>query len=161
MVLDAALFYRRPQSVPATSLSILLPVPFRSALRNGVGSLRSILSALFPRSFALSCILLQKSERHPFHLQSFAHSLQKHRGCHQERCFNSSNLNSSMLVAATPLDATLTDDLRVLPRFGRSWPATTPLDATLTDFPSVTPLSATLTNIRGGGVSHQSPVRSA
>src|SRR5882724_3374967 len=35
------------------------------------------------------------------------------RGCHQERSFNSSTLNSSTSASVSPLDATLTADLRV------------------------------------------------
>jgi hypothetical protein len=141
MTSDAALFYRRPQSAPATLDFHPSPCPF---------SLRPAQRSKIP-AFDPLCALLQKSERHPFYLQSLAHSLQKHRGCHQERFFNSSNLNSSILLPVTPLDATLAADLRVLTEISRNSPPATPLDATLTDFAPVTPLSATLTKTRGRG----------
>ncbi len=65
--------------------------------------------------------------------------------------FNSSTLNFSTSAPPTPLSATLTADLRVLPCFGRNRPPATPLDATLTEARAVTPLSATLTKNGGGG----------
>src|SRR5882724_4932366 len=55
------------------------------------------------------------------------------------------------MTPITPLDATLTDEHRVLPRFGRNRPPTTPLESTLTRYASVTPLDATLTKTRGVG----------
>jgi hypothetical protein len=63
--------------------------------------------------------------------------------------FNLHQPTAAMLLS--PLSATLTADLRVLPCFGRSCPPATPLDATLTDSAPVTPLSATLTKNVGEG----------
>jgi hypothetical protein len=61
------------------------------------------------------------------------------------------NLHPCGFSPATPLEATLAADLRVLPRFGRNRLRASPLGATLTDFPPITPLSATLTKIKGRG----------
>jgi len=121
-----------------------------------------VLAALFFTPICEGCTVLQKSEAHPLIVLSFTHSLQKHRGCHPERFFNSPTLPSSTV---TPLDATLTADLRVgfqglylqtlteqPTEISRNRPPASPLDATLTDFAPVTPLSATLTKNAGGWV---------
>ena len=120
----------------------------------------------FPRdlsNFALSGILVQRSEAHPFTFQSLAHSLQKPGGVTQSvfstsRFFPTFNLQTCELSnALCPLSATLTADLRVLPCFGRDRPSATPLDATLTDLAPVTPLSATLTKNVGVGAMPANP----
>jgi len=171
MLLDAALFCRRPQSVPATLDFHPSPSPFslRPARRGRITAFGS-LCTLSPPSLALSCSLLQKSECHPFYLQPFARSLQKRRRCHHNRFSNSSILRSAASSPATPLDATLTDDLRVgfqglylqtlsqqTTEISRNRPPVTPVDATLTDFAPVTPLSATLTKIGGRGCQSSRP----
>ena len=110
---------------------------------------------------ALSCPdprEVHQSEKHLLHFQSLpftpispsleGHSLCVYPGRHQER---SVSCRLSAVGFVSPLSATLMDDLRVLPCFGRSCPPATPLDATLTDSASVNPLSATLTKNRGGG----------
>jgi hypothetical protein len=51
--------------------------------------------------FCTFCTLLQKSEAHPIIFQLFARSLQKHRGCHQERFFQSSNFELFHRLAPT------------------------------------------------------------
>jgi hypothetical protein len=114
-----------------------------------------------------------KNEAHPLSPQPLPHSYTKTPGCqglylqtlsrkmcHPQRFSNSADFalftdhetHSTEHVALTPLSATLTADLRVLPCFGRSCPPATPLGATLTDFAPVTPLSATLTKNKGGGM---------
>ena len=107
-------------------------------------------------------ILDHEIEEHPLPFQSSAHSFlprsargAKTPGWHQEPSSNSSTLRRSTCSPATPLDATLTDDLRVLPCFDRSCLLPKPVESTLTeltDFAPVTPLSATLTKNRGRGV---------
>src|SRR5882724_342178 len=119
------------------------PIPTNSPAKPLSRSLSSCL--------ALCCALLQKSKAHPLAFQSLPCSLQKHGGCYQKSSFDSSTLNSSTFSLATPLDATLTADLRVLPCFRRNRPPTSLLESTLTDIASVTPLSATLTKNAGGG----------
>jgi hypothetical protein len=120
--------------------------------------------------FCTFCTLLQKSEAHPLPFQPLPASLQNHRGWHQERrshfgsrgsdrrlllhefaLFTDHGTRSTDHAPATPLSATLTADLRVLPCFGRSCPSASPLDATLTKTTAVTPLAATLTKTRGRG----------
>jgi hypothetical protein len=108
-------------------------------------------------NFALSCIRVQKSETHPVTFQSLARSLQKPRvspkAFFQLRNFSQpSNLQTCELSnALSPLEATLTADLRVLAEINRNCQPATPLDATLTEISPVTPLSATLTKNRGEG----------
>jgi len=55
------------------------------------------------------------------------------------------------MTALSPLDATLVDELRVLPGFSRNRDRVSPAESTLTDFAPVTPLSATLTENTGRG----------
>jgi len=98
------------------------------------------------RSCRTLCTLLQRSEPHPVTFQSFARSLQKHRGIIKSWFSTFSILLS---LAVTPLGATLTADLRVLTEISRNQRPASPLDATLIDFAPVTPLSATLTRTRG------------
>ena len=98
--------------------------------------------------FCTFCTVLQKSDAQPLLFQSFPASLRKRRGVLKSVFFNSSTLNSLTSAPTTPLSAALTDDLRVLPCFGRNCPPVTPLDATLTRSTSVNPLSATLTKNR-------------
>jgi hypothetical protein len=113
-----------------------------------------------------------KNEAHPLSSQLFARSYTKTPGCqglylqtlsgkmcHPKRFsiptdfadFTDHGTRPTDHAPITPLGATLTADLRVLPCFGRNRPSITPLDATLTDFASVTPLGATLTKNRGDG----------
>jgi hypothetical protein len=94
--------------------------------------------------------LLHKSEAHPQSFQPLPHSLCVYPGAVRRPYFLTS-LNPYFAPVLTPLEATLTADLRVLPCFGRDCPPATPLDATLTDLAPVTPLSATLTKNPGEG----------
>ena len=94
--------------------------------------------------------LLHKSEAHPQSFQPLPHSFCVYPGGVRRPYFLTS-LNPYFVPVLTPLEATLTADLRVLPCFGRNCPPATPLDATLTDLAPVTPLSATLTKTPGGG----------
>jgi len=102
---------------------------------------------------ALLCALLQESGAHPLFFQSSAHSFCVYPGWHQQLFFHSSILNSLPRCPASPLEATLTDDPRVLAEISRNRPPTSPFDATLTGTSAVTPLDATLTKNQGvGGV---------
>jgi hypothetical protein len=115
---------------------------------------QAVLLTLPPAIFnsSLFCTLLQKSEAHPLSFQPVAHSLQKHPGWRLFRHYFLTSLHPYFAPVLTPLSATLTADLRVLPCFGRSCPPATSLDATLTKTSAVTPLGATLTkNTRGAG----------
>ena len=47
--------------------------------------------SLFFTPICEGCTLVHKSEAHPLTFQSLAHSVQKHRGCHQEHSPNSSS----------------------------------------------------------------------
>jgi len=110
-------------------------------------------SSLFLALLALSLeefVLDHENQAHPLPFQSSTHSFAKAPGWHQERSFHSSTLNPSSCSPATPLSATLTDDLRVLPCFVRNRPLASPLDATLAETSPVTSLSATLTKNWGG-----------
>jgi len=60
------------------------------------------------------------------------------------------------MIALSPLDATLVDELRVLAEISRNCPPPTPVESTLTNFAPVTPLSATLTKTGGMGEGHTS-----
>src|SRR5262249_14584291 len=87
--------------------------------------------------------LLQKSEAQLLLSLSFAHSLCKTAGCHCGRKSNSSSLTSTARL--TPVESALTDDLRVLPGFGRTTSSTSHLESALTDSLPITPLESALT----------------
>src|SRR5882724_3501043 len=101
---------------------------------------------------SLLCALLRQSEAHPLTFQGFAHSLRVYPGCHQERFFHGRRPPAVNFRLVTPLDATLTAELRVLAEINRNCPPASLLDAILTETSSVTPLGATLTKT-GGRVS--------
>ena len=100
---------------------------------------------------ALLCALLQESGAHPLFFQSSAHSFCVYPGWHQARFSDPSVLDSSVFATATPLDATLTGDLRVLTEIIRNLQPISPLGATLTKVGAITPLDATLTKTGGSG----------
>jgi hypothetical protein len=100
--------------------------------------------------------LLQKSEAHHLSFQPVAHSLQKHLGWRTSPSLLPYFITSLLPPLLSPLSATLTADLRVLPVFGRSCPPATSLDATLTKTSAVTPLGATLTKNTKGAVHYAS-----
>jgi hypothetical protein len=132
----------------------VLLTPLRST------SIRSLFLARLAQSCGASrkgCALfypdprgVHQSVTHPASFQSLPHSLCVYPGWHQERSsFPALGFQLSTLDLLTPLNATLTANLRVLPCFGRNCPSTSPLDATLTKSSPVTPLSATLTKKPG------------
>ena len=129
-------------------------------------------SSLFLALSREGFVLDHQIAAHPVPFQSSTHSFSprsargaKTPGCHQE-CFSISadfsqppNLLAQSLEGQTcqpsnalsPLDATLTAELRVLTEISRSCPPTSPVESILTDCTPVTPLDATLTKTRGGG----------
>ena len=115
---------------------------------SGLFSSPSITCAL---ANALFVALLQQSAEHLFSFQSLAHSLCVYPGWRLERPCKFQFSFFSASCPATPLEATLTDEHRVLPCFGRSCPLASPLESTLARFASVTPLGATLTENQGRG----------
>src|SRR5882724_6807739 len=80
--------------------------------------------------------LLHQSEAHSVSFQSLPHSFARTPGRHQVRFPNSVDSsqpsNLPTFNALSPLEATLTDDLRVLPEISRNRPPATPAKSTLT-----------------------------
>jgi len=112
-------------------------------------------SSLFPALSCEGCALLHQSEAHSVSFQSLPHSFARTPGRHQVRFPNSVDSsqpsNLPTFNALSPLEATLIDDLRVLPEISRNRPHATPAESTLTRNSRCNPFRSNTYKKQGGG----------